>query len=292
MLRPKKQAAQRDGKLLNDIKQYYTYRNGPYLDIEFFSLGYERLFAQLLFVWLQLHDGIYLERAYGLPRVLPVPKYPYILRNDEALVRVLVEDKPGLTIKAFSTSGEYSLASATIEEDEIDFSIAGLYNWLPSRDHRVVHLTFQRYIRLKKEGYTFFVDRKVYPTRSEALEALYRLRHAEQPGRIAAAAPPEGAVAGALAEILPRAKEFGTRKVVVPSYTYTEAEARWRKICLEKVPTKAQVKELRAIANALDIETESRDPEELCTVISNQYELEYGERARIRRAMEEEIPLK
>jgi hypothetical protein len=95
-----------------------------------------------------------------------------------------------------------------------------------------------------------------------------------------------------MAEILPRAAGFSTKKQQPASYTYTEAETRWRKICLSGNPTKAQVKELQAIAKALDLKTRAKNSQTLCDLISKQYEVEFGERGRLREVGEEVIPLK
>ena len=293
LLLPKKPTA-KDNKFRRDLVQHYSYQNGPRLDEGFYELGYDPFFTVLLGQWLQLHDWTYLQRMYDLQPVLRVQKLPFILRSDDEFLRYLADPIPDTRIRGFWTR-KYDLQAAgvlaeTLSEvtEEVSYILGPFFILITSTN--LLAPKIFKYVKAKAKGETFFVDRNMYTNRSEAIEALYRLRKAASVPVVAGIAE-EGAVSGVLAEILPRHTGFGVRKEVVPSYTYTEAETRWRRICESGMPTEAEVEELVGIAKGLDIKTRSRKSETLCNLISKQYEVEFGERARIRAAGEEEIPV-
>ncbi len=301
MLTLKKRPTKEERKLYNDIRHYYYYRDGPKLNIGFYELGYDYFFCQLLTIWIALHDGLYLQRAYDLPLTYFVPKMPFLLKTDEDLIHYFVNPIRDTRVLSFATETRANgLQQARISEQETESGEdryyferldelvnSGITHALNTR----IIVILRGYVDDKAQKYRFFVSDDSYETIAEAREALFRIRHLASLNDVLAVAPAEGAVSGSMAELLPITAGFATHKAIVPSYTYTEAETRWRQICQGSKQSKAEVDELRGIAKALDIKTKSKDAETLCRLISKQYELEYGERARMREVATEEIPL-
>jgi hypothetical protein len=180
--------------------------------------------------------------------------------------------------------------------------------------------TFIReYVKFRDQGCTFFVDQK-YPSREAAVRALFRLRYLTPSAREASRKGKElaGALPGALAGggistepseqsqfgryARPKAPREYVRKSGVPrrsprrgGYTREDAEERWREICSGGGSVdEARVDELRSIAAGLGVgeeRTRGVGAKKLCSLISRQYEVEFGERARLREFAEESVPL-
>jgi hypothetical protein len=137
------------------------------------------------------------------------------------------------------------------------------------------------YVELLRVGCVFFEAEEEYHTETEARAAIFRLKRLaarmELQAEVVAVAPVAGCPA--YAELLPRNERFAPPSMP-SSYTRSATEERWRAICRDGVRSQEDLSELRGVAVELEVWADT--PEELRRVIPRQYELEFGERARVR----------
>lgn len=244
-------------------------------------------------LWLSLHDPTLLERMYGLVQTIRTPSLPRLLVTEDDFLKALAIDET--TVRRYSTreDSKYSLKNLSVttlylQAEDIRYATTAQSFLEDGIEH--IRSILNDYITYGDQ-WQYFVD-ITYPSRQEAAAALYRLRHLSSIPIEASIQAIPGAIPGAIIGTYRQEGMKGKPKIPA-SYTKTQAEERWREICLNdthkrrtKIETNTPIEDLQAIAQALDISLTTlakvkTDKSSLCSLIQQQYELEFGERSRL-----------
>lgn len=297
------------------IKEISTYPFGfIFIDYELGTdLGYSLVYLALLDQWLILHDKEYLERVYGLTNRQSNYATPIVLNTVEEyfryeiyrnLISSYISANRGFVkigeknrIEIFYSNNNYinisidsPISIKYIHIDKIDNRY--IIEYKDSTNNRVeLHDKYKYpaiWLESIRDGNVLILDR-AHNTREEALEARFRIIRIVT-RLFGIARQNVGNVPGpSLADIV-RPKEFERTEYELTYVQRGEDERLWREICNRGTPKSTDLDDLIRIAKDLDIRIPSKPTKtRLCTLISEQYEREYGERARIRYLGEQEV---
>jgi hypothetical protein len=298
-------------RLWNSIKRAYRYNNGvSFVDQNLLDEQDRGYIETLVNIWLLMQDPGHLKRKYEFNT--PFLSYtPRILSSDEEKIQVLsctscfrVDGVNDLCIYVFSKTGkkpdlgmkqsrdisnEYMLSEflapnktksilygTRANTDDKSISVP---DFTGSSAHIYLDTVYMRKI-LDDDGIWMLLD-DTYTDPVFGYAEIQRIYHLldqqKLGGQQREGVPPELAPSFA-------PNYFGKGKVT--SYTKLEAETKWRQICTQSNPSEQNLDVLINIAEGFEIKTKSRNPKYICGLIDRQYEIEFGERARMREIRE------